>query len=108
MKNLLEKEGLLFDAGRLSDAQALPFYEQNLPPMSKDKIITIEDVAVYQLCPRRFYYEKNLECEYVYSSAFHLQNYAVSFLYEKAVVLLVNQFPEVSKEKYAYNYACLV
>lgn len=98
IENLLEKEGQLFDAGRLSDAQVFPFYEQNLPPMSKDKIITIEDVAVYQLCPRRFYYEKNLEHEYVYSSAFHLQNYAVSFLYEKAVVLLVNQFPEVSKE----------
>ncbi|HWO96391.1 MAG TPA: hypothetical protein VNM45_08670 [Bacillus sp. (in: firmicutes)] len=50
---------------------------------------TVEEIAIYRYCPRRFYYQNKYHKENVYSQLFHLQSYASSCLYEKSVELLV-------------------
>jgi ATP-dependent helicase/nuclease subunit B len=68
-----------------------------------EKIISVEDVAIFHYCPRRFYYQKKYPNDNVYRDLFHLQNYAVSCLYEKAVEQMVKiyskPFHEVIDEK---------
>lgn len=98
IEDLLMAADLLFEGSSDSDDKTLKLSNPSLSPLKENEIITIEDIAIYQFCPRRFYYEKSLSHEYVYSSMFHIQNYAVSCLYEKAVINLVNKFPNVSME----------
>lgn len=98
IEDLLMAADLLFEGSGGSDDKTLKPSNSSLSPLKKNEIITIEDIAIYQFCPRRFYYEKSLSHEYVYSSMFHIQNYAVSCLYEKAVINLANKFPIVSVE----------
>lgn len=64
--------------------------ESLLPTKTLDeRKFTVEEVAIYKYCPRRFYYQKKYQKENVYSQQFHLQSYASSCLYEKSVELLV-------------------
>jgi ATP-dependent helicase/nuclease subunit B len=72
--------------------------ETNGDPIVKESLLTIEDIAVYEYCPRRFYYEKKYPEQRVYTEAFHLQNYASACLYEETVKLLAHKFPEVKRE----------
>lgn len=59
---------------------------------------TVEEIAIYRYCPRRFYYQNKYQKENVYSQLFHLQSYASSCLYEKSVELLVMDQPKAIHE----------
>ncbi|MBY3618581.1 hypothetical protein HGO21_03365 [Acinetobacter sp. CUI P1] len=50
---------------------------------------TAEDVAIFQYCQRRFYYQNKHPEENLYTQLFHLQSYASSCLYEKTIELFV-------------------
>lgn len=65
--------------------------------LKEDMVLTIEDFAIYDYCPRRFYYEKKYPEKKVYTSRFQLENYGAACLYEEMVKLLVKKFPEISK-----------
>lgn len=59
---------------------------------------TVEEIAIFRYCPRRFYYQNKYQKENVYSQLFHLQSYASSCLYEKSVELLVMDQPKAIHE----------
>jgi ATP-dependent helicase/nuclease subunit B len=69
-----------------------------LPKMLDERDFTVEEIAIYKYCPRRFYYQKKYQKENVYSQLFHLQSYASSCLYEKSVELLVLDQPKAIHE----------
>ncbi|MGN7177563.1 hypothetical protein [Cytobacillus sp. SAFR-174] len=60
--------------------------------------LSIEDIAVYEYCPKRFFYEKQFPNQRAFQSVFHIQNYASACLYERGVINLVDKFPRISKE----------
>lgn len=69
-----------------------------MDPIDEGLIFTIEDIAVYEYCPRRFYYETKYPDRNIYTDIFHLQHYAVACLYEESVKILTDRFHEISKE----------
>lgn len=98
IEDLLIKAGLLFEGSiiphNIKISQKLP----QIKPLDENEIITIEDIAIYEFCPRRFYYEKTLSHERVYSTIFHIQNFAISCLHEEAITKLVEKFPTISAD----------
>ncbi|MBE2907168.1 hypothetical protein HPK01_03035 [Anoxybacillus flavithermus] len=99
IEDLLMRAGFLFEGSKMAQQTNIVTKRVKSEPLSPDTVITIEDIAVYRFCPRRFYYEKTISDEHVYSTIFHLQNFAVSYLYEEAVVKLVEKFPDISVQK---------
>ncbi|PFK32886.1 hypothetical protein COI93_19050 [Bacillus cereus] len=68
--------------------------------------LSIEDLAVFKFCPKRFYYEKSYPNERIYTDNFHLTSYAAAILYEAAVKEMITKFPEVTEQidtKKTYN-----
>jgi len=59
--------------------------------------VSIEELAIYDYCPRRFYYEKYYPEERIYKDIFHLQHYAASCLYSEAVLNLIERYPHIYK-----------
>ncbi|WP_241762348.1 hypothetical protein [Anoxybacillus flavithermus] len=96
IEDLLIRAELLWEGSKLNPEINTTPKPIQTKPLDYNTIITIEDIAVYRFCPRRFYYEKTLSSEHIYSTVFHLQNFAVSYLYEEAVVRLVEKFPTIS------------
>ncbi|MFD1175356.1 hypothetical protein ACFQ3W_03460 [Paenibacillus puldeungensis] len=75
-----------------------PLLQNEIEPQLLTKTLdkrdfTVEEIAIYRYCPRRFYYQNKCPKENVYSQLFHLQSYASSCLYEKSVELLVLDQP---------------
>lgn len=96
----LQMNSIYFDGTSNSDNKELdrPNSPSNLNILDDSKI-SIEEVAAFEYCPRRFYYEIKFPEEKIYTDSFQLQLYATSCLYEEAVKILVNRFPEVEKFK---------
>jgi ATP-dependent helicase/nuclease subunit B len=96
IEDLLIQAGLLLEGSitpkNINTSQKAP----QIKPLDENEIITIEDIAIYEFCPRRFYYEKTLSHEHVYSTMFHIQNFAISCLHEEAITKLVEKFPTIS------------
>lgn len=101
IEDLLIKADLLFEGSITPKNINTSQKASQLKPLNENEIIiTIEDVAIYEFCPRRFYYEKTLSNEHVYSSMFHIQNFAVSCLHEEAITKLVERFPTISEANF--------
>lgn len=90
LESLLEKHGVIkspssLKASVLSDI--LP--EEGLKVILQERKFTAEDVAIFQYCQRRFYYQHRYQVENIYTQLFHLQAYASSCLYEKSIEHLI-------------------
>lgn len=96
VEDLLIRAGLLFEGSKTAQQSNIKIKPIETKPLGQDIVITIEDIAVYRFCPRRFYYEKTLSVEHVYRTIFHLQNFAISYLYEETVKKLVEKFQTLS------------
>lgn len=88
MSNVLRSPEHIVPLSNNSDERSL-----ELTRFIKERQFTVEDIAIYQYCARRLYYQKKYPQEHTYHNLFHLQAYASSCLYEKAVELLVSKYP---------------
>lgn len=99
IEQLLSENRLLFKIRKENKGPIEKKIEKGQYLISENKTITIEDLATYEYCPRRFYYEKEYPETKVYTGLFDLQLYATACLYEKAIFELVKRYPNVG----AYN-----
>lgn len=88
LEQLLEQHRVLKSPSKYSPIKAASAGSAATWHLS-ERVFTAEDVAVFHYCPRRFYYQSKHAREHVYNQLFHLQSYATSCLYEKAVELFV-------------------
>ncbi|WP_243387437.1 hypothetical protein [Bacillus kexueae] len=98
LEEILKNSKLLLSASPKPITElTYPENQMNFSKIKENSVITIEDIAVYEYCPRRFYYEKQYPEKKAYTNIFQLQNYASSCLYEESVKILVGKFPKISK-----------
>lgn len=90
LEQLLEHHSILKSPSRYSQEKAASVGTPTTWHLS-ERVFTAEDVAVFHYCPRRFYYQSKHPQEHVYNQLFHLQSYATSCLYEKAIELFVQE-----------------
>lgn len=65
--------------------------------LAENESVTIEELAIFEYCERRFYYEKNHPEEKHYNGHLQLELYATSCLYEESIKTVVEQYPEIGK-----------
>lgn len=103
LEDILKKYGLLLSPSKNNNKKmSYSIDSKNFSEIKEDSIISIEEIAIYEYCPRRFYYEKKYPEKRVYTDIFHLQYYASSCLYEETIKVLVNEFSQIdsyNKEK---------
>ncbi|MGF1434712.1 hypothetical protein ACQUW6_10730 [Bacillus thuringiensis] len=84
------------------DEFSLLFHDETTPEVVNSKFqttsLSIEDLAVFKFCPKRFYYEKSYPNERIYTDHFHLTSYAAAILYEAAVKEMVAKYPEFTEQ----------
>lgn len=93
LEELLIKSRVLKSPSSIKPLSQNEIELQILPKTLDERDFTVEEIAIYRYCPRRFYYQNKYQKENVYSQLFHLQSYASSCLYEKSVELLVLDQP---------------
>ena len=91
LEKLLENEKIIKTPSSLKPINNYILESIDNKMQISDKIFTAEDVAIFQYCQRRFYYQSKHNNEKLYTQLFHLQTYASSCLYEKAVELLIEK-----------------
>ncbi|OME27744.1 hypothetical protein [Paenibacillus odorifer] len=90
LESLLEKHGVVKSPASLkTSALSDPSPEEGLKVILQEREFTAEDVAIFQYCQRRFYYQHKYQVENIYTQLFHLQAYATSCLYEKSIEHLI-------------------
>lgn len=90
LEKLLENYGVLKNPTSLKPSSTnavLP--GEKFKAILQEREYTAEDVAIFQYCQRRFYYQHRYQSENSYTQLFHLQAYASSCLYEKSIELLI-------------------
>lgn len=106
VEDQLKKYGLL----KKGDKLVAPLQQKaNEEPVVSVGIgeVSIEELAIYDYCPRRFYYEKYYPEERIYKDIFHLQHYAASCLYSEAVLHLVERYPHIyigNRERISHDF----
>ncbi|MBO8161741.1 MAG: hypothetical protein H0Z24_08915 [Thermosipho sp. (in: Bacteria)] len=91
IEEVLEEAKVLRRPSLVKEVLEEPPAESSLEPIT-DKIFTVEDVAIYQYCPRRLYLQKKHPEHLMYKSEFHLQSYAASFLYGAALKKMIKDY----------------
>lgn len=100
IEELLIKHGLLFRNKPKEDTKKELKIEQKEEKINQNSTITIEKLAIYEYCPRRFLYEMKYPELKVYDQIFEIQLYATACLYEEAIKLFVEQFPIINLNNY--------
>ncbi|MFB6367178.1 hypothetical protein ACFCP7_24645 [Paenibacillus elgii] len=91
LEKLLEMHYVLKNPEKINPVTEVNDEPENLlHRITSETIYSVEDVAIFNYCQRRFYYQKKYPEEASYSNLFHLQAYASSCLYEKVVELFVS------------------
>lgn len=98
LEDLLIKSRVLKCPSSIKPLSQNEIEPQLLPKTLDERDFTVEEIAIYRYCPRRFYYQNKYQKDNVYSQLFHLQSYASSCLYEKSVELLVLDQPKAIHE----------
>ncbi|MGE7827633.1 hypothetical protein [Paenibacillus sp. NPDC093718] len=98
LEDLLIKSHVLKSPSSIKPLSQNEVEPQLLTKTLDERDFTVEEIAIYRYCPRRFYYQNKYQNENVYSQLFHLQSYASSCLYEKSVELLVLNQPKAIHE----------
>jgi len=78
--------------------------ETKQPTVIPIKTISLEELAIFKYCPKRFYYRKQYPEAHVFTNLFQLQQYASTCLYELAMKALISayegtEFHEVLDQK---------
>jgi ATP-dependent helicase/nuclease subunit B len=79
------------------------FDDENCEMIAEDKTLyfpelSIEDLAVYKFCQKRFYYEKTFPNDRSYTDPFLIKSYATATLYEESVKEMVELHPELTEQ----------
>lgn len=69
----------------------------NVLPINLKAPISLEELTIYDYCPRRFFYQKLHSNQVIYKNSFQLKKYAQACLYENAIPILVKKFPEITQ-----------
>lgn len=101
LEDVLENVGLLMYASSGSQDGLIYDIKSEEIFIPGEEIISIEDIATYEYCPKRFYYKKRYPEHNVYANSFQLQHYVTACLYEECVHILVERFSEVKKSDVA-------
>ncbi|MFP4978260.1 hypothetical protein ACE6ED_22835 [Paenibacillus sp. CN-4] len=94
LEALLERHGVIKSPSNLkpsASSELIP--KDGLKFILKERNFTAEDVAIFQYCQRRFYYQHKYQKEGIYTQLFHIQSYASSCLYEKSIQYLIENEP---------------
>ncbi|MGG1639111.1 hypothetical protein [Paenibacillus sp. NRS-1760] len=98
LEALLENYGVIKNPVMITAAPSTDNNHERKKADLIERSFTAEEVAIFQYCQRRFYYQSKHQSENQYTQIFHLQSYASSCLYERAIELFISNetFPVVA------------
>lgn len=98
IEDLLKKYGLLNHLRFANTAQSSSRDERHdTGSINQGTTISLEELSIYDNCPQRFFYQKKYPNLVTYTNSFQIKKYAQACLYENAIPILIEKFPEIRK-----------